>query len=697
MDVFDLAAKLTLDSSEYDKGLGNAESKAGSIGQGITKGLKTAGTTAGVAFTAIVAGTTMATKAVVKSTGEVAEYGDNIDKMSQKMGISAEAYQEWEAVMQHSGTSMETMKASMKTLANAVENGNKAFEELGLTQEQLAEMSQQDIFEATIAGLQNVEDVTQRTYLAGQLLGRGATELGALLNTSAEDTQAMRDRVRELGGVMSEDAVKAAAAYQDTLQDMQTGFDGLKRNLISDFLPGITQVMDGLTDLTTGDYDMGGSKIAEGVDNAISVITDKLPAFMDAGFAIIGAIGDAIVENFPKLVETFLGLIEKLLDKLADASFVSKIGETLTKTIQTIGEKLPEIIKNIGPVLINVLTVLIRDVLPSLLQAIFDMLPDLLQSVLDLIVQIVDFILSDGLPMILEMLPQLITGIIDFILSSSTQFTNALVSIIMALVKALPTVIQSLVKAIPQIITGIITAILSNIPQLIQAGIQLFISLITALPQIIIEIVKAVPEIIVGIVNGFKEAWPQIKEAGLQLLVMLMEGLTNIGTKIKDAASKVWESIKSNFLAFVDKIKEIGKNIIQGLIDGIKSMIGKVGEVVTNIGEKISGGFKKLFGIASPSKLFAEYGRYLDEGLAIGISTNLKPIDDAMDEMYNTVEGFSPQISPQLAMAGGGTMQFEGSNTLISQLVIPVTFGTERLRTMIIDATNLAQYEAGGR
>ena len=109
-------------------------------------------------------------------------------------------------------------------MANAVENGNKAFQRIGLTQEELANMSQEEIFDATIAGLQNVEDETERTYLAGQLLGRGATELGALLNTSAEETQAMKDRVHELGGVMSDEAVKSAAAYQDQLQDMKTAF-----------------------------------------------------------------------------------------------------------------------------------------------------------------------------------------------------------------------------------------------------------------------------------------------------------------------------------------------------------------------------------------------------------------------------------------------------------------------------------------
>ena len=59
----------------------------------------------------------MAGTALAGAANGVADYGDHIDKMSQKMGLTAEAYQEWEAVMQHSGTSMDTMKASMKSPA----------------------------------------------------------------------------------------------------------------------------------------------------------------------------------------------------------------------------------------------------------------------------------------------------------------------------------------------------------------------------------------------------------------------------------------------------------------------------------------------------------------------------------------------------------------------------------------------------
>lgn len=188
-ELFSLFAKLTLDTSEFDKNTDRAKEEAGNFGESLINAGKIGVAALASIGTAVVGATT----ALIKGTGEVAAYGDNIDKMSQKMGMSAEAYQEWDAVMQHSGTSMETMKASMKTLANAAETGSDAFEKLGISQEELASMSQEQLFERTISALQNVDDETQRTYLAGKTLGRGATELGALLNTSAEDTQAMRD------------------------------------------------------------------------------------------------------------------------------------------------------------------------------------------------------------------------------------------------------------------------------------------------------------------------------------------------------------------------------------------------------------------------------------------------------------------------------------------------------------------------
>ena len=94
-----------------------------SFGSALSTGLKAAG----VAAAAVAAAVAGATKAFINGANDVAAYGDNIDKMSQKMGISAEAYQEWDFVMQHCGTSMDSLRTGMKTLANAATTGNEAF------------------------------------------------------------------------------------------------------------------------------------------------------------------------------------------------------------------------------------------------------------------------------------------------------------------------------------------------------------------------------------------------------------------------------------------------------------------------------------------------------------------------------------------------------------------------------------------
>ena len=142
MDVFDLVAKLSLDSSEYESGLSDASTSASNFGSG----LKTAMGVGAVAVGAVTTAVAGVTSAFGEGISTLAEYTDHIDKQSQKMNMSAESYQEWSAVMQHSGTTIDSMQASMKTLANAVESGNDAFEKLGLSQESLASMSQEEIF-----------------------------------------------------------------------------------------------------------------------------------------------------------------------------------------------------------------------------------------------------------------------------------------------------------------------------------------------------------------------------------------------------------------------------------------------------------------------------------------------------------------------------------------------------------------------
>lgn len=418
MNLFDLMAVIRLDKSEYEQGLKDAETEAGTFKSKLGSALGTAGKVGAAAVGAIATGTAAATTAMIAGAKQTAAYGDNIDKMSQKMGLSAEAYQEWDAVLQHSGTSIEGMQRGLTTLASKAADGSDAFQKLGISQDQVASMSREELFEATIAGLQGMEEGTQRAALAQELLGGAAKELGPLLNTSAEDTQAMRDRVHELGGVMSDDAVKASAAFQDSLQDMTTAFDGLKRGMLGDFMPSLTTIMDGITELFSGDSEKGIGLVSEGVQSMIDQISDKLPDVVAVGSEIITSLLTAIVENLPKLL-------------IAGADGVMTITKGLIDNLPTI----------IAAGL---------DVILALADGLSDSLPDLIPSVVSVVLQIVDTLIAN----------------IDKIIEAAIKLTIAVGT---GLVRAIP----EMVRKVPEIITGIVEALLDGLGDIKDVGSQL--------------------------------------------------------------------------------------------------------------------------------------------------------------------------------------------------------------------------------
>ena len=512
-------------SGQLSSVLGDAGDSAGATsGKKFGSSFKSAlGSTAKVAAGAVLtAGTAVAGlgKSFVDSASGVASYGDSIDKMSQKIGISAEAYQEWDAILQHSGSSVSAMKPAMKTLAAQAEKGSEAFQKLGISTEEAANMSREDLFAATITGLQNITDENERASLATELLGKSGMELGALLNTSAEDTEAMRKRVHELGGVMSDEAVKAAAAFQDSLQDMSTAMEGIKRNAMADFLPSLTGIMDGITNIFAGDTDHGLQQISESVSQMIGKLNEKVPQIMTIAKGLIGAFGQAIITNLPSIIESGTQIVMDLFQGIVQA--------------------LPEI-ANAGMEAILTLASGISDSLPELIPAMVEAVPTLVQGLLDNVDQLVDAAL------------QLMMGLAQ------------------GLINALPVLIE---KA-PEIISSLIEALIGMIPQIAEAGVMLLTSLVQNLPQIIAKIIEAIPKIISSIVKAFAQGVPQLVSAGVNLIRGIGQGIIKGAVDVINSARQVCSDIVNSITSFFQisspsKLMEgFGRFLDQGIAGGI--------------------------------------------------------------------------------------------------------------------------------
>lgn len=375
-----------------------------------------------------------------------AEYGDTIDKMSQKMGMSSDAYQEWDFVLQHCGASIESLKPAMKTLATAAESGSDAFAQLGISQEQIAGMSQEQLFDATIAGLQNVTDETQRTYLAGKLLGRGATKLGPLLNTSADDVADMRAQVHDLGGVMGSDAVKAAVAYQDSLQNMQYAFSGLKNNISGELLPTLTLIMDGVTKMLTGGGDEVAAAVGDLVVSLSGQLTAQAPRMMSVALTFIAALVTGLLSALPDLTGTSVELVGALL--LGIAEQLPGIIVAAATAVQGIVDKIT------SPESITLLVQAAVQILLALANGLVGALPELIDTIPIIITNLVDAVLA-SLPEIVEAGLQIIIALASGIVTNSGHVLAVVPKLIVALVHAFGSYVSSVAGIGKAIVDGI--------------------------------------------------------------------------------------------------------------------------------------------------------------------------------------------------------------------------------------------------
>lgn len=665
---FQLAPSAEGVSEKISGVLGDAGKDAGgSIASGLESALGGVAGLAGAAIGGVTAAVTALTGAVMASgealldaTMDAASYGDTVDKMSQKANMSAESWQEWDAVLQHSGASASSLVPIMKNLSVQAEKNNEAFQALGITEEEVATLSQEDLFARVIEGLQGMEEGTERTYIANQLLGRGATELGALLNTSAEDTQAMKDRLHELSGVMSDEDVKAAAAFEDSLQDMTTGFEALQRNLVSDFMPSLTSVMDGVTDIFAGDTDKGLENIGAGVEGLIGNITDLVPKVLSVGGSLVGTLAQSILDNLPKLIEVGGQQLVALMEGLSAPGNI----EAVMTAVQTIIETLLSTATTVIPKLL----IMGNDILRSIVQGISEALPDLI-------------------PMAAELISVIATTIAGFLPENQQIGMDLLLALGEGLMKAMPAIIGM----IPPIIDAVVSMVVNQLPMFMNAGTTILTALISDgnLNTIINALVGQIPAIIDAVIGTITEAIPAFIDAGFNLFVALISNLPGILVELTGATATISDALLQALADLIVKFEDMGGQIMQGLADGIVNAGDAVVSTAKGVLDKIPQGAKDLFQINSPSKLFEGYGEYLDMGLALGIESNADIPESAMASMAQDVSGsFTPARSE--------TTNIENNSVSGGDIVIPVYIGQERIDEIIVSANNRVNYVSGG-
>lgn len=491
------------------------------------------------------------------------------------------------------------------------------------------------------------------TMLDNLKLGYGGTkeEMQRLIS----DASKMTDVQKELGVTVDASSLSFANIVNAiSVMQEKMGIAGTSAKEATTTIQGsFTMMQSAWTNLTTAMADPSqdiGTALNQVIESATAFASNVIPAITSAVPAIVSGLTslfDTAVTELPNLISSILPIVLTSVQTL-----VLNIVDRLPEMLQTILGVLPSILQTVASTIV--------EAIPMLIESLTEMVPMLTESLTGICTQLAEG-LPAQIPVFIANVLTLIQNLANAIAENAPIILQAGIQLIMALAQGLINALPTIIEQLPTIITTMANVINDNAPTILESGVQLLIMLVQGLIEAIPTLIENIPQIIeafvavwsafnwmdlgknvitgmkngiIGMVEAMRSASGTIKENIVNVLKALPSKLLEIGkggisgiiTGFKNMLSSLLNTVTNlmidvlfNFSQF--SLLDVGKNLIQGLIDGVGAMAGAllhyVGDLMNSVISKVKG----IFGVHSPSKVFARIGEYLVEGFNIGLDT----------------------------------------------------------------------------
>lgn len=611
MDVFDLLAKISLDTSEYDNALDEASGKTSSFASKLGSGLKTA---AKVGAAAVGVATTAATAFAKGAVDVGAQFDASMSQVAATMGTTVDEIGELRNFAQEMGASTafsateaadalnymalagytadESMQALPNVLNLAAAGGidlarasdmvTDAQSALGLSMEESAELVDK-MAKASSKSNTSVAQLGDAILTIGgtaKNLAGGTTELSTALGIladngikGAEGGTALRNIILSLSAPTN----TAAAAMESLGLDVYDAAGNMRP--LNDVFGDLDAT---LSTMTQGEQTEVLNTIFNKVDlksvNALLANTgerfDELSGYIDNATGAAQAMAETQLDNLAGDVTMFQSAME-------GAKII--ISDQLTPTLREFVQFGTESVSTLS-------TAFKEGGLSGAMEAL-------------------GTILSDGLSMVINKLPeivdagmQLLGALGQGLLDNLPIIVDAAVEIILMLTEGLISALPEIVRAAIEIIARLADGISEALPELIPSIVEVILEIVDILtdPENLSVLFDAAVQIIAAIAQGLVEALPE-------LLAKAPEILLNLGQALISAIPEL-----------IEAVGEIGVAIVEGIWNGIKSSADSFISNVKDFFSSIVDGVKDLLGIHSPSRVFASIGENMALGLGNG-------------------------------------------------------------------------------
>lgn len=209
-----------------------------------------------------------------QSVTNFASTGDALDKMSQRIGITAEQLQEFSYAATHAGAAPEDLEDALKDLgehmaeiANGIDTSSDAFtlfQKLGIEMKDAAGNMRpvEQVFLDLADAIQRNEDPALRAKMAMATMGDSGRKLIPMLTSGSDGLKQMAAQARGLGLVMSNDAVASAATMTDHMDDMRAVIGSVGNTIGAKLAPTVIRLSDRFRDLAAANREAFSLKFA---------------------------------------------------------------------------------------------------------------------------------------------------------------------------------------------------------------------------------------------------------------------------------------------------------------------------------------------------------------------------------------------------------------------------------------------------
>lgn len=235
-----LRVVLGLDSGEFETGLKRSEGKLGAFGKAASAGLAIAATAVAGAGAVIAAG--------VKSAIDAA---DELNKASQKVGVSVEALSRLKYAGDLADVSLEQLTGGFKKLSANMASAARgagpaagAFQALDISvTDANGKLRDGDAVFADVAeAFSRMENGAGKTALAVAIFGKSGADLIPLLNSGKSGLAEMAAEAEALGVTIDSRTAQAAENFNDNLTRLQTVGTGLTTQLSAALAPTLASI-----------------------------------------------------------------------------------------------------------------------------------------------------------------------------------------------------------------------------------------------------------------------------------------------------------------------------------------------------------------------------------------------------------------------------------------------------------------------